>query len=245
MLNWYAKTFQISEENLTKAGLRRTKIFAGLMLLIVPFEVINDDWFDNFDSVIFAGIGALLIVACLIGFIALLLSPMVHRFWARDKYLDEWEIEIKRKGMSAGYKVLFGALVIGLVASSFLTDFSEQKSADISFMDLDGIAFALLILAFGVQTLTQLSLIRPIDDDEVEIEANKDQSAWMQAVEAKKGRSTWSRVAVGLAIVLLFFGPPFVQGFVDGVTEGLTDGIHDAGPVENGQLDAEGNGAKK
>ena len=50
MLNWYAKTFRISEENITKAGLRRTKILAWLALLIVPIEVFVGDWLEKIEG---------------------------------------------------------------------------------------------------------------------------------------------------------------------------------------------------
>jgi hypothetical protein len=144
----------------------------------------------------------ILILVSLIALIGLLLSPLVHRFWARDKYLDEWEIEVKRKGMSAGYKVLFGALVIGLIYSAAVTDYSETSEQAISALRLDSLGFALLILAFGVQTLTQLRLIRPIDDEDLER-------------GTPSGSPVWARIAVVFAILMLFMGPPILQGFKD------------------------------
>ena len=218
MLNWYANTFRISEENITKAGLRRTKIFAWLMLLIVPLETIDAAWLDSGDNPLVTG----LIILALVGLFGVLLSPLVHRFWARDKYLDEWEIEIKRKGMSAGYKVLFGALVLGLVYSSVTTDFSVDSSEQTSLKILDGVAFALLILAFATQTLTQIYLIKPIDETEVE-------------TDTQNGHSVGARIAVVFAIFMLFFGAPFVQGFVDGFTEAINEPIEVNGSSEDGE----------
>lgn len=222
MLNWYAKTFRISEENITKAGLRRTKILAWLALLIVPIEVFVGDWLEKIEGPVEDIVLNLLIAIAVISMIALLFSPLVHRFWARDKYLDEWEIEVKRKGMSAGYKVLFVSLVIGIALSTLLTDYSAPSETDISFFDLDGVAFALLVLAFCVQTLTQLSLIRPIDEGEEE-------------PVAYTASPILARIAVVFAIFMIFFGAPLVQGFVDGFTEALNEPVEVSGSSEGGE----------
>ena len=215
MLNWYANTFLISEKNITKAGLRRTKILTWLALMIVPFELMDTDWIENTESVFVSLVFVIFISTILISLIWLLLSPLIHRFWARDKYLDEWEIEVKRKGMSTGYKVLFGIIFIILVFSAFTTDYSTSHDPQISYFQLDSMGFALLVFAFGVQTLTQLSLIRPIDEDDVE--ADEQTVVPMGA-----------RIAVVFAIFFLFFGPAFVQGFI----EGFTDGHHDIAPSQ-------------
>ena len=212
MLNWYAKTFRISEKNITKAGLRRTKILTWLALLIVPIETFLGDWLEQLDNSVGNTILYTAIIVSVISLIALLFSPLVHRFWARDKYLDEWEIEIKRKGMSAGYKVLFGALVIGIAFSTLVVDYSAPPETDISFLDFDDVAFALLILAFCVQTLTQLNLIHPFDDTEEEL-------------DAKNRSPILARIAVVFAIFMIFIGAPMVQGFVDGLSEGLSEDV--------------------
>lgn len=206
MLNWYANLFRISEKNITKSGLRRTKILTWLTLMIVPLEILTGDWFDELENGFLITTIVIMILLSLIALIGLLLSPLVHRFWARDKYLDEWEIEVKRKGMSAGYKVLFGTLVIGLIYSAVVTDYSEPTSQAVSYLRLDSLGFAVLILAFGVQTLTQLRLIRPIDEEDVE-------------ADTPSGSSVWARIAVVLAILMLFMGPALVQGFVDGFND--------------------------
>jgi MFS family permease len=206
MLNWYANTFRISEKNITKAGLRRTKVLTWLTLLIVPLEILIGDWFDELTNGYLTAIVVIAIFISLIALIGLLLSPLVHRFWARDKYLDEWEIEVKRKGMSAGYKVLFGTLVIGLIFSAVVTDYNEPVNQAVSYLRLDSLGFAVLILAFGVQTLTHLRLIRPVDEEDLE-------------ADAPSGNPVWARIAVVIAILMLFMGPPIVQGVKDGFND--------------------------
>lgn len=219
MLNWYANTFRISEKNITKAGLRRTKILTWLTLMIVPIEVINFYWIESPENaILISGFGVVIIVA-LFALIGLLLSPLVHRFWARDKYLDEWEIEIKRKGMSAGYKVLFCAIAIGLAYSALTTDFSASEASEFSQFKLDSVGFALLILAFGSQTLTQLNLIKPIDQDEAEF-------------GERTKNPIWGRIAVVFAILMLFFGAPFLQGVIDGATDAWSEPV----PAQQTQL---------
>lgn len=203
MLNWYANTFRISEKNVTKAGLFRTRIFAWLALIIVPVETIQLDWIENSESVFVQALFGITILAALVGLVGLLLSPLIHRFWARDKYLDEWEIEIKRKGMSAGYKVLFGAMFAGLAYSAITTDFSGKGEAAVSLSQLDSVGFALLILAFCVQTLTQLNLIQPMDEDDMD-------------AEFPTQNPVIARIAVVLAIFTILFGSSFIQGFSDG-----------------------------
>jgi len=225
VLNWYANTFRISEKNITKSGLLRTKVLAWGTLLIVPLEVVNTDWNDNSENVFLLTIFALLIFAALIALIGLLLSPLVHRFWAPDKYLDEWEIDVKRKGMAAGYKVLFGAVIVGLIYSAFTTDFSASEPAEFSRFQLDSLGFALLTLTLGVQTLKQLSLIRPIDENEIE-------------ADTSEGTSIGARIAVVFAIFMLFFGPPMFQGVVDGFTD-AADGVPPATKSRSDKVDRE------
>jgi hypothetical protein len=203
MLSWYANTFQISEGNITLSGLRRTRILAWLTLMVVPLDILSGGWIDATLPPALEWLAGILVFVSLVAFIALLFNPLVHRFWARDKYLDEWELDIKRKAMSVGYKTLFGILFLGLVYSSLTSDFSEGASGAVSVQRLDTVAFALLIFAFCVQVLTQLHLIRPIEGDDIEF-------------SGPSRSPVWARVAVVFAILMLFFGPPFFQGLADG-----------------------------
>jgi len=206
MLSWYANTFQISEGNITLSGLRRTRILAWLTLMIAPLELIYGEWIDTQAPPAVEWVFGILTLVALIALIALLFNPLVHRFWARDRYLDEWEIDIKRKAMSVGYKTLFGVLFLGLVYSSFTTDYSEGAVQLVSLQKLDSVAFAVLILAFCVQVLTQLHLIRPIEGDEIEF-------------SGPSRSPVWARIAVVFTIFILFFGTPIVQGISDGASD--------------------------
>jgi len=174
--------------------------------MIVPLELMSGQWIDTEASLAVQWLFGILIFVALIAFIALLFNPLVHRFWARDKYLDEWEVDIKRKAMSAGYKTLFGVLFLGLVYSSFTTDYSEGAVQLVSLQKLDSLAFALLIMAFCVQVLTQLHLIRPIEGDEIEF-------------SGPSRSPVWARIAIVFAIIMLFFGPAMVQGFSEGASD--------------------------
>lgn len=209
MLNWYATTFQISEGNITLSGLRRARILAWLTLLIVPIELTSETWIERQAPSVEWMFGIAIVVS-LVAFIALLFNPLVHRFWARDKYLDEWEVDIKRKAMSAGYKALFAILFIGLAYSAFTIDYSEGVEASVSLHRVDTLAFALLIFVFCVQVLTQLHLIRPIDGEDI-------------AFSGPSHSPVWARIAVVFAILMLFFGPAFFQGIADGASAGWND----------------------
>ena len=205
MLSWYANTFEISEGNITLTGLRRTRVLAWLTLIIVPLEILSWGWIDAALPPVLETLSGLIIFVSLMAFIALLFNPLVHRFWARDKYLDEWEIDVKRQAMSAGYKVLFGILFLSVIYFSFTLEFRDGIKQGVSLERVDSLVFTLLLFTFCVQVLTQLHLIRPIDGDEIE-------------VSGPSRSPVWPRVAVVFLILMLFFGPAFFQGMWQGLS---------------------------
>ena len=137
----------------------------------------------------------------------LLCSPLVMRFWARDKYLDEWELDIKRRGMKSGYTVLLFTLILAMIYFGFKVDYSvDLEPKTISNLEIMDWSFNLMIIAVFFQIQTQLRRIRPIDADEWDEE------------RVEKKTIKW-KIFMILAVLFILIGPAFCQGVIDGFND--------------------------
>lgn len=121
MLKAYADIFKISEQDLTQKSLDKLKLFALLGLPATPLYALS--MFGSFSTLTTA---ALLGLCFLSGTFLLItmLSKFTNRFWARDKYLDEWELKKKHHSMAVGLQItsyIIGTIMIlALAATPFL-----------------------------------------------------------------------------------------------------------------------------
>jgi len=208
MLKSYASAYEITERHLTRKYIRRVSILSWFVFLSLLLEFINPDWaLEDAPAIVSIGL-IVIVIAFLIAVIMLLCSPLVMRFWARDKYLDEWELDIKRRGMKSGYTVLLFTLLLAMLYFVFKVDYSIDYSVEIeaktvSNSQIAGWSSNLIIIAVFFQIQSQLRRIRPIDADE-----------WDEDIVEKK-TIKW-KIFMILAVLFILFGPPACQGFIDG-----------------------------
>jgi len=211
MLRGYASAFEITERHLTRKYIQRISILSWIIFLSLLLDFIDSDWaFDSAPAIVSIALTIALFVF-IVATIMLLCSPLVMRFWARDKYLDEWELDVKRRGMKSGYTVLLFALLAATIYFGFKVDYSiDLDQVAVSLLDVAEWSFSLLILAIFFQIQTQLRRIRPIDADE-----------WDEDIVEKK-TIKW-KIFMILAVLFILLGPPFCQGVIDGYNEARLD----------------------
>ena len=105
-----------------------------------------------------------LYVSCIIsGFF--LLATMTHkltnRFWGRDKYLDEWEVQKKHHSMAIGFQVLSYVIVAVMIVSGLMAVFSDMVF-NVSLRQIAIGFYGLLVLAIYVPLGFLLQTIEPI-----------------------------------------------------------------------------------
>jgi hypothetical protein len=109
MLKFYANTFRFDETTLTRRKLNILKGLTALSLplwplyltgMFGPFDLASDLWVMF--GVIISGVALA----------ALMFTRVVNRFWARDKYLDEWEVEMKHASMAFAFQFVCYVLAI-------------------------------------------------------------------------------------------------------------------------------------
>jgi len=164
MLKWFAEIFKLTEKQMTKKALNRLKLLTLLSLPAVPLIVL--DVFGAFNGS--STISKLSIFAIpYAAFVSISFSKFVNRFWARDKYLDEWEVSRKHEAMAFGFQCLSCILI----ASSLFFIFFDLKDtkAGIDIGVLTHVQFGTLLLATFIAFLYMvhaylLFTVKPIDD---------------------------------------------------------------------------------
>ena len=164
MLKWFAEIFKLTEKQMTRKALNRLKILTLLSLPAVPLIVLDVfGAFSNSTTVSKLSIFAIPYAA----FVAISFSKFVNRFWARDKYLDEWEVARKHQAMAFS---LQSTSCILILTSLFLIlfDLKETKAGiDIgvlSHLQLGTLLLATFIAFLYIAHLFLLFTVKPIDD---------------------------------------------------------------------------------
>lgn len=219
MLNWYAKTFELTERHMTKSYIRRTSVLSWILFLALPLDLIDLEWVVEKYGVFWEYVILVFAIIPLSAFFIIGVSPLVHRFWTPDKYLDEWELDVKRRGMAAGYKILAIALLCSVFYIGTKIDYTGSTDPQISIERVGNFAFGFLIIAFFAQIQAQLRKIKPIDVDELDD-------------ELRGRRRIGGKIAISVAVFLLLFGPAMIQGISDGYTEAHNEALKNEAPAE-------------
>jgi len=173
MLKWYADTFKLDAAELTTKNLKRLKLYTILGLPSLPlmaYAFLNG--FSDLKTLIAAILGVILsFFMCVV-----MMSRFTNRFWARDKYLDEWERGRKHHAMAIGHQVTDYLFVMLAVIFFIAAQFSKQ-SITLNFETLASIAMAVVVFMVLVPHIFLLWTVKPVDiKGEVE-EAEFEQSS--------------------------------------------------------------------
>lgn len=164
MLKFYADFYRLREKTITRAALRRTIIFGVLSLPFFPLSMMDMTGRlpDFVPSIVF---NLAFLVTGLFTFV-FMFSRFVNRFYARDKYLDEWERRIKHESMAFAFQTML-YLVFALVGIGITLSAQGIVSDDVfDLKDFVMLVFILAIVGLYVQSFHALTLVKPMEADE-------------------------------------------------------------------------------
>ena len=176
MLSAVYKAFEATEVQLTPKAITRLRVSAILSLFAIPiFAVAKLFDLPNGVSNVIIPFGLLCMLAMAYAFS----TRLANRLWVPEKYLDESEIERKRRSSSLTYQIMIAALMITLV----LLTLSRNALADFPW-DTRTIFYLTAVLLFSVmslQTIIAAYMISPISDDEAQKVAADGRYKWFMA----------------------------------------------------------------
>lgn len=166
MMKFYANLFALTADSISEKSIRRLRWLTLLSLPILPLTVFLV--FQGLPNGYLAIPFMIVFMTCAIATVTVLLARIVNRVWAPDKYLDEWEKDLKRKSMSLAFMVMiyvalslgFALDIFGDVAGSLL----EENPIALVYLCL----FLIVGSGFYTQIFKQLSLIEPMEEDELD-----------------------------------------------------------------------------
>jgi len=166
MMKFYADLFALTADSISAKSIRRLRwltigslpylpLIAYLILFGLPHGYAAIPFMVSF-------------LLCSVLTITVLLARIVNRVWSPDKYLDEWEKDLKRRSMSMGFMVvIYATMGLGMlwgVSNDLLISLAGENVTSIP------LVFVILIVGIGfyTQIFTQLLLIVPMDEDDLE-----------------------------------------------------------------------------
>ena len=161
MLKWYADIFQFTEKTLSAKELKRQKVMSLLALPAVPL-------FSYLQLVELGPTAELMMYPILIlsgiFLIITMFGKVGNSFWARDKYLDEWELERKHHAMAIGHQVSVYSFVVVSALIIIFTDWEGTSipltSDFIRLVTLNVVVFMFYVpLLFLVWTINSVDVV--------------------------------------------------------------------------------------
>lgn len=196
MLKLYADTFKLSEAELTEENLKRLKLYT--LLGLPAFPLIGLVLFKEFSfSLTLIIVAIALISLCFVTMT--MMSRFVNRFWARDKYLDEWEVARKHHAMAIGHQVT-DYMFVALAAVFFIASMFTEKTITIDLKALTATAFGVVLFMVYVPHIFLLWTVKP--------------SGKFEAIDASEKVVSRIRVKKVIQFGALLLGAGFISGFL-------------------------------
>ncbi|GLQ19831.1 hypothetical protein [Algimonas porphyrae] len=170
MLKWYADVFRFKPDTLTRRKLMRLRALALLALPVFPLFILlrtnlesdvpaMEPLINALDNP--AGWGVMFLSFCALT--ALCLARVINRFWARDRYLDEWEVEMKHASMAFALQCILYLSLFTLIAGMLLQYWGWVDPIRMSVVTA---MFILVSLMFYAQFLYVLLNLQPIHEED-------------------------------------------------------------------------------
>jgi len=160
MLEAYANAFKVSEKELTKKALGSLKLWALLGLPATPLFIAT--YSGHFSSTVTLVLGLLTLLSGVFLMLTMV-SKFTNRFWARDKFLDEWELNRKHHAMAIGFQII-DYVVIGVMVLAMLLALITDIEITFNFEQLAIAAFSFIVFAVYVPLLFLLWTVKPMDE---------------------------------------------------------------------------------
>ena len=133
---------ELTERDLSVSSLRRLRILTGILLFLSPCIAIAQQMpiGDELRRLIIIGVSSGIVISCVL----MLFNRLSHIIMFPDKYLDEWEIRMKKDAESFAYR-FFAFLVIPLFILSSMI-YGGPESEEILFSTEDFYLYSLLFV---------------------------------------------------------------------------------------------------
>jgi hypothetical protein len=172
MFKFYSDLFRFKESTLSRASIRRLWILLGLSLPFVPLLLLlrlnlatELPALEAIHSAVDGRVGYSIFVVSFLAWVVLLSTRGMNRFWARDRYLDEWEVQTKRASMTFAFQVISYLWAALFLIVLIIQNFSPNDGVGISLLTISVTALFLSIYAQIFFLLTKLRVMDETNED--------------------------------------------------------------------------------
>ena len=161
MIKSVAKLFEFKSESISKKKLRQIMVMMLLSLPVWPLLAL-----DEYGMLPDGWVGNIAVIALIVGAISMICfvcTRFVNRFYFPDKYLDEWEKEIKHRSMSFAFMVFTWVAAPLFIIFTGFGDFNFTMTGEKLAIWFVGLLSSFLY----IQTFHALWQVKPIDEDEL------------------------------------------------------------------------------
>ena len=166
MMKFYANLFELTADSISKKSIQRLRWLTLAALPIVPLTIFL--FLEGLPDGYMAIPILIVLIMSMICSSTVLLTRVVNRVWSPDKYLDEWERDLKRKSMTLAFMVVIYVALGLILALEFFGGLIEPLVAEYPTSLTYLFLFILISTGFFAQVFKQLSLIEPIEEDELD-----------------------------------------------------------------------------
>lgn len=166
MFKFYAELFELTAESISQKSIRRLRwlTIGSLPYLPMVMYLTLNGLPRSHAALPFI----LVFILCSSVTFTVLMSRIVNRVWALNKYLDEWERDIKQKSMTTAFMaMMYVGIALASVWLLFYDAFEPIFSDNLKEIPL---MFLVVLIGAGLYTqiFTQLAVIKPMEEDELE-----------------------------------------------------------------------------
>ena len=165
MFKWYADTFAFDDNTISKRSLFLLILATVISIPVFPLLAWASliGFPENYDLILIVTL-----VISFIGFVYVCFSKICNRFWARDKYLDEWELSLKREAMAFSAQLIAWIAAVGLLMIVLLQAMGFLEPENI-ILRSDHLFFGFLTVMLVILYSTHfyiLAKLKPVDAEE-------------------------------------------------------------------------------
>ena len=159
MLKTFARAVEFNEKSISKKKLRYILILLIASLPTLPLGMLH--FFGLLPDNMLGTLGYIGFIAGALAFLGFVFTRFANRFYLPDKYLDEWEIQVKHKSMAFAVMAMFwGFPLILLIVMGMGNHVFEMETAGLVVLSC-----AMLVVLAYIQTFHALWQVRPIDEE--------------------------------------------------------------------------------
>lgn len=170
MMKLYARMTDLNAHDVSAKTLKRLRIISLISLPFVPaLGLMGSDFVSSpLSEPLPAIILAIITIVSAIALLILCLNKLVNRVWVRDKYLDEWEVQLKYRSMAFGFQVVLYVISAALFLGAALDYFDKLVLPEFTPEVIGYALFSLLMLGLYAQIYAQFAMVQPIEEDEMD-----------------------------------------------------------------------------